>query len=145
MSNGYVFDPRVSGDSIVIETATDYHRLMPNKYRHIGIVISDGFVFFIVVVGPVVGRYAIDVGNNWRYIYYGGNDIQSQRSEHANNISGFVAEAISMVGLYSLYHPPQHPKGVPWREGLAGLDYVGALLVTPGVVLTLVGIIFTVS
>ncbi|KAH6672054.1 fungal trichothecene efflux pump [Halenospora varia] len=101
--------------------------LMPNKYRHIGIVISDGFVFFIVVVGPVVGRYAIDVGNNWRYIYYG----------------GFVAEAISMVGLYSLYHPPQHPKGVPWREGLAGLDYVGALLVTPGVVLTLVGIIFT--
>jgi hypothetical protein len=45
---------------------------MPNKYRHIGIVISDGFVFFIVVVGPVVGRYAIDVGNNWRYIYYGG-------------------------------------------------------------------------
>jgi hypothetical protein len=47
-------------------------RLMPNKYRHIGIVISDGFVFFIVVVGPVVGRFAIDVGDNWRYIYYGG-------------------------------------------------------------------------
>ena len=32
---------------------------------------------------------------------------------------------------------------MPWREGLAGLDYVGALLITPGVVLTLVGIIFT--
>jgi hypothetical protein len=45
---------------------------MPNKYRHIGIVISDGFVFFIVVVGPVVGRYAIDVADNWRFIYYGG-------------------------------------------------------------------------
>lgn len=47
-------------------------RLMPNKYRHIGIVLSDAFVFFIVVVGPVVGRYAIDSGNDWRYIYYGG-------------------------------------------------------------------------
>jgi hypothetical protein len=59
--------------------------------------------------------------------------------------AGFIAEVISIVGLFLLYHPPQHPKGVPWREGLAGLDYVGALLVTPGVVLTLVGIIFTVS
>ncbi|KAF4633722.1 hypothetical protein G7Y89_g4392 [Cudoniella acicularis] len=45
--------------------------LMPNKYRHIGIAISDGFVFFIVVVGSVVGRYATDVADNWRYIYYG--------------------------------------------------------------------------
>lgn len=52
---------------------------MPNKYRHIGIVISDGFVFFIVVVGPIVGRYAIDTGNNWRYIYYGG-EVHSQAS-----------------------------------------------------------------
>lgn len=58
---------------------------------------------------------------------------------------GFIAETISLVFLFLLYHPPQHPKGVPWREGLAGLDYVGALLVAPGVVLTLVGIIFTVS
>lgn len=102
---------------------------MPNKYRHIGIVISDGFVFFIVVVGPVVGRFAIDTGDNWRYIYYG----------------GVVAEVISFICLFSFYHPPKHPKGVPLKEGLAGLDYVGALLITPGVVLTLVGIIYTVS
>lgn len=45
--------------------------LMPNKYRHIGIAISDGFVFVIVVIGPVVGRYAIDSGDHWRFIYYG--------------------------------------------------------------------------
>lgn len=38
--------------------------LMPNKYRHIGITISDGFVFVIVVIGPVVGRYAIDNGSS---------------------------------------------------------------------------------
>jgi MFS family permease len=44
--------------------------LMPNKYRHIGITISDGFVFVIVVIGPVVGRYAIDSpGNTWQYIF----------------------------------------------------------------------------
>lgn len=30
--------------------------LMPNKYRHIGICISDGFVFLIVIIGPIVGR-----------------------------------------------------------------------------------------
>lgn len=45
--------------------------LMPNKYRHIGITISDGFVFVIVVIGPVVGRYAIDSGDSWKFIYYG--------------------------------------------------------------------------
>jgi hypothetical protein len=62
-----------------------------------------------------------------------------------NTYSGFAAQSLSLIALFLLYHPPQHPKGVPWREGLAGLDYVGALLITPGVVLTLVGIIFTVS
>lgn len=30
--------------------------LMPNKFRHIGICLSDGFVFVIVVIGPIVGR-----------------------------------------------------------------------------------------
>ena len=30
--------------------------LMPNKYRHIGICLSDGFVYVIVVIGPIVGR-----------------------------------------------------------------------------------------
>jgi hypothetical protein len=45
--------------------------LMPNRFRHIGITISDGFVFLIVIIGPVVGRYAIDSGNAWTYIFYG--------------------------------------------------------------------------
>ena len=35
--------------------------LMPNKYRHIGICISDGFVFVIVVIGPVVGRVSLNL------------------------------------------------------------------------------------
>ena len=101
--------------------------LMPNKYRHIGITISDGFVFLIVIIGPVVGRYAIDTGSAWKYIYYG----------------GFVAQIISLFALYLLYYPPQHPRGVPWREAIGGLDYVGTALVIPGVCLVLVGIINT--
>jgi MFS family permease len=101
--------------------------LMPNKFRHIGIALSDGFVFLIVVIGPVVGRYAVDSGDGWRYIYYG----------------GFIAQVISLICLFLLYHPPKHPKGVPWREAIGGLDYVGMLLMIPGVCLVLVGIINT--
>lgn len=101
--------------------------LMPNKYRHIGICISDGFVFLIVIIGPIVGRYAIDSGDSWKYIYYG----------------GFIAQTISSIFLALLYFPPKHPRGVPWREALPHLDYVGTLLVIPGVCLALVGIINT--
>lgn len=101
--------------------------LMPNKYRHIGICLSDGFVFLIVIIGPVVGRYAIDTGSSWRYIYYG----------------GFAAQILSLAGLWLLYHPPKHPRGVPWKEAIKGLDYVGTVLVIPGVCLALVGIINT--
>lgn len=101
--------------------------LMPNKYRHIGIVISDAFVFVAVVIGPIAGRYAVDTGSNWKYIYYG----------------GFIAQAISGVGLSLLYFPPKHPKGVPWKDALPGLDYVGTVLIVPGVCLVLVGIINT--
>lgn len=101
--------------------------LMPNKYRHIGITLSDGFVFLIVIIGPIVGRYAIDVGNGWRYIFYG----------------GFIAQILSFISLALLYHPPKHPRGVPWREAIGGLDYVGTVLVIPGVCLVLVGIINT--
>ena len=71
--------------------------------------------------------------------------VQTCLRSFAHENSGFAAQTISFLTLALLYHPPKHPKGVPWREGLAGLDYVGAILITPGVVLTLVGIIFTVS
>ena len=101
--------------------------LMPNKYRHIGITISDGFVFAIVIIGPVVGRYAIDAGDGWKFIFYG----------------GFIAQVLSLIALALLYFPPKHPKGVAWKEALRGLDYIGSLLVTPGVCLVLVGIINT--
>ncbi|KAG9258701.1 fungal trichothecene efflux pump [Emericellopsis atlantica] len=102
--------------------------LMPNKYRHIGICLSDGFVFAIVVIGPIVGRYAIDAGErNWQYVFW----------------AGFVLQFVTMGGSIWMYHPPKHPRGVPWAEALRGLDYVGAALIVPGICLTLVGIINT--
>jgi MFS family permease len=102
--------------------------LMPNKYRHIGICLSDGFVFVIVVIGPIVGRYAVDAGlNSWQYIFW----------------AGLIAQFFSFIGIWTLYHPPRHPRGVPWREAIRGLDYVGAALIIPGVCLVLVGIINT--
>jgi hypothetical protein len=42
-----------------------------------------------------------------------------------------------------LYFPPKHPKGVPWKEAIRGLDYVGTIIIVPGVCLVLVGIINT--
>ncbi|KAH7121050.1 fungal trichothecene efflux pump [Dendryphion nanum] len=100
--------------------------LLPNKYRHIGICLSDGFVFLIVIIGPIVGRYAIDSGG-WKYIYWG----------------GFVAQFFSLAAIVAFYKPPKHPKGVPWSEAVKGLDYVGTALILPGICLTLVGIINT--
>ena len=48
-----------------------------------------------------------------------------------------------MAAIWGLYKPPKHPKGIPWHEAYKGLDYVGTLLVVPGIVLALVGIIST--
>lgn len=56
---------------------------------------------------------------------------------------GFILQFLSLVGLYLFYYPPKHPRGVPWRDALRGLDYVGTLLVIPGICLVLVGIINT--
>ncbi|KXT07912.1 hypothetical protein AC579_4522 [Pseudocercospora musae] len=97
---------------------------MANKCRHVGICIWDGHVFVIVMIGPIVGRYATDTADAWKYIYYG----------------GFIAQVFSLIGLYLLYHPSNYPKGVPWKEAISGLDYVGTLLVISGVCLALVGI-----
>ncbi|KAF2465273.1 MFS general substrate transporter [Lindgomyces ingoldianus] len=100
--------------------------LLPNKYRHIGICLSDGFIFIIVIIGPIVGRYAIDNGD-WKYIYWG----------------GFIAQFFSLAALFAFYKPPKHPKGIPWHEAYKGLDYVGAAIIIPGICLALVGIINT--
>lgn len=62
--------------------------LMPNKYRHIGVTIADAVSFFAVIVGPVVGRFAIANGSAWRFIYWG----------------GFIAQAVSLALMLFLYY-----------------------------------------
>jgi len=57
--------------------------------------------------------------------------------------ANLAAMAFSFVTVFFLYKPPARPRGVPWKEALRGLDYVGAVLVTGGVGLTLVGIVYT--
>lgn len=37
--------------------------LLPNKWRHVGVVIADGVAFFPVIAGPVTARIAIRHGD----------------------------------------------------------------------------------
>ena len=44
--------------------------LLPNKWRPAAVVLADIGVFFAVVVGPVAGRFAIQHGNAWIWLFY---------------------------------------------------------------------------
>jgi hypothetical protein len=62
--------------------------LIPNKWRHIGVVLADGFVYIMIVIGPVVGRFAIrGGGEDWRWLYW----------------AGFIGEAICTIGMVVFY------------------------------------------
>jgi MFS family permease len=96
--------------------------LLPNKWRHIGVVIADTCVFFAVIVGPIVGRVAIDDGGHtWRWVY----------------IAGAIATCCSGLGLYFCYFPPAHPRGVPFWDAIRGMDWIGMFLFTAGFAITL--------
>ena len=86
-------------------------------------------LFPILICGPIIGRYAIQdpTSRTWQWVYW----------------AVFIAMVINIVGVYFCYEPPKHPRGVPWKTALKGLDYVGMLLVTGGVALTLIGIVYT--
>lgn len=102
--------------------------LLPNKWRHIGVCLADAFIYIEVIIGPVAGRYAIlQDDNTWQYVYW----------------AGFIEAAIAFIGLFVFYKPPKHPRGVPWRDALKGLDWIGGVLFTVGAVLVLVGIVYT--
>ncbi|KAF7559284.1 hypothetical protein G7046_g4883 [Stylonectria norvegica] len=102
--------------------------LIPNKYRHVGVVVANLIVYLFIIIGPVAARYTILYDDDrWRYLYWG----------------GFVGEMIAFVGLAVFYFPPKHPRGVSWKDALRGLDWVGGFLFTVGAVLVLVGIVYT--
>ncbi|KAL2753529.1 hypothetical protein ACRALDRAFT_1058070 [Sodiomyces alcalophilus JCM 7366] len=102
--------------------------LIANKYRHIGIVIADLMVYLFIIIGPVVARFTLlHDDDRWRYLYW----------------AGFILQAITLIGLFFLYHPPKHPRGIPWKEAVRGLDWIGGILFCIGAVLILVAIVYT--
>ena len=84
--------------------------LLPNKWRHWGVVLADIATLVAVVVGPVTARYGLVTGT-WRWNFY----------------PVAILQAISVLGLYLFYYPPKHPNGLPYRQVFKEMDYGGKL------------------
>jgi hypothetical protein len=54
-----------------------------------------------------------------------------------------MAVFFSFLGLYFLYYPPKHPRGLHTAEAFKQLDDVGAILFAASATLILVGIVYT--
>lgn len=101
--------------------------LLPNKWRAAAIVLADIGVYFAVLVGPVAGSFAAQHAGAWRWIFY----------------APAIAVFFSFLGLFFFYFPPKHPRGLPTKQALKELDYVGAILFIASATLILVGIVYT--
>ncbi|KAJ5874568.1 uncharacterized protein N7529_002998 [Penicillium soppii] len=99
--------------------------LLPNKWRHIGVVIADFTVYVAVIVAPVTARYGYELGN-WAWNFWG----------------VAIFQGLSFFGLLFLYYPPKHPLGIPYKEAFKSLDYLGAFLFIGGAVPFLMGIVW---
>lgn len=66
--------------------------LLPNKWRHIGVVIADSTVYVAVIVAPVTARFGYQFGN-WQWNFW----------------AIAIFQGLSFIGLLVLYHPPKHP------------------------------------
>lgn len=82
--------------------------LLPNKWRHIGVVLADVATFLAVIVAPASARYGYETGS-WRWNFY----------------TAAIAQFLSFVGLLLLYFPPAHPLNQPWKQVVKDLDYLG--------------------
>lgn len=102
--------------------------LLPNKWRHIAIVIADFWVIVAAVLGPVAGRFAGASGKaGWQWLFYG----------------PAICTATSFIGLSLYYFPPSHPRGLPTKQAIRELDYGGAFLFIVATTLILTGINYT--
>src|ERR1700761_6018360 len=61
--------------------------LLPNKWRHIGVVLADGAVYVTITIIPITARYGYYVGD-WR----------------ANFYAGAALSFLSCLGLFFLYY-----------------------------------------
>lgn len=66
--------------------------LLPNKWRHIGVVIADLTTLMAVILAPITGLYGFHEGN-WKWNFY----------------AAAIAQFLSFLGLLFLYFPPAHP------------------------------------
>ncbi|GAB7356579.1 hypothetical protein MBLNU459_g7312t1 [Dothideomycetes sp. NU459] len=99
--------------------------LLPNKWRPAAVALVDCTNYINVIVGPVAARYAMEHGA-WRWLLY----------------SMSIVMGCTSIGLVTLYYPPKHPRGIPWRQALRELDYVGAVSFTAAANLILAGIVY---
>jgi MFS family permease len=62
--------------------------LLPNRFRHIGVCLADGFVYLFIIIGPVIAREAISYEDNrWQYVYW----------------AGFIISCVAGLGLGFFY------------------------------------------
>jgi MFS family permease len=84
--------------------------LLPNKWRHIGVVLADASTVIAVTVAPVSARFGIET-NTWRWNFY----------------AAAIFQFLSFLGLLFMYFPPAHPLGLPFKTVIKELDYLGKL------------------
>ncbi|PLN84044.1 MFS general substrate transporter [Aspergillus taichungensis] len=99
--------------------------LLPNKWRHIGVVIADFTVYIAVILGPVTARFGQEYGT-WEWNFW----------------SVAIFQGLSFFGLLFLYFPPARPSGIPRREAFKSLDYFGGFLFMGGAIPVLLGIVW---
>ncbi|OJD29224.1 mfs general substrate transporter [Diplodia corticola] len=99
--------------------------LLPNKWRHIGIIIADGTVYITILIAPITARYSYEFAN-WEWNFY----------------APAIFQFASFLGLFFLYFPPAHPSGLPLLQALRKIDYIGILLFTTSTVPILTGIVW---
>ena len=71
--------------------------LLPNKWRHIGVVIADFTVYIAVILGPVTARFGQEYGT-WEWNFW----------------SVAIFQGLSFFGLLFLYFPPARPYVLPY-------------------------------
>ncbi|KAF7198087.1 Trichothecene efflux pump TRI12 [Pseudocercospora fuligena] len=99
--------------------------LLPNAWRHIGVVFADLVVYITVIVAPVTARFGYQYGN-WEWNFW----------------ALAIFQFLSFAGLALFYFPPAHPSGEATNTVIKEIDYLGMFLGGAGIVVVLMGIVW---